>query len=98
MDIPRPFKGENEFTYSRRVGRGSIPSGAGQHYDRIRMPHPKPKQSELRRAVIDLVTGCKGDKGEVIRLGRELVHQALAEGKKDEARRILAAVSLYVKG
>lgn len=96
MNIPRPFEGENELVYSSRVGRGSIPSGAGQHYDRIRLPHPKGKHG--RRAIIDLVMGCKGDKSEVIKLAQALVKELLAEGRKEEAQHILQTVIKYVKG
>ena len=89
MDLPTPTT-ENEFAYSQRIAKASIPSGACQHWQRIRMPHPQPERRPCA-LVLNLKTGELGGTNgveEALKMAERLV----AEGRGVEAMQIIALV------
>ena len=89
MDLPKPATG-NEFVYSRQVARASLPSGACQHWDKIRMPHPKPRQRACE-LILNLETGELGGTNGV-EAAIDLVGQLLKAGRKTEAMQVMNLV------
>jgi hypothetical protein len=79
MNLPKPWT-KNIVTYSNAIAHQSIPEGANQHFDRIRM---KAKRDPMKPGVEFNMKGpCRGNLHDVIALGIKMAEEALVSGDK----------------